>query len=212
MFSLLKRKPKVFCVGFNKTGTTSLTQTLKTFGYKLGKQSAAEALLYDWAKRDFKNIIAYCRSGNAFQDIPFSLPDTYQALDVAFPKSRFILTVRNSGDAWFKSLQQFHQKSFNAGNPIEEQHLANAAYQHKGWMLDCMRLVFDYPNTPLYDKDAYIRIYEQHNARIINYFKDRPDDLLVLNLSEPDAYNKLRLFLGLPPDGGSFPWLLKTQQ
>ena len=211
MFTLLKRKPKVFCVGFNKTGTTSLTQTLKELGYHVGKQSTAEDLLYDWAKRDFKSIIAYCRTGNAFQDIPFSLPYTYQALDAAFPNSRFILTVRNSSDAWFNSLQQFHQKLFNEGNPLEEQHLANATYRHKGWMLDFMRFVFDYPNTPLYDKETYIKVYERHNAVIIDYFKNRPNDLLVLNLSEADAYNKFRVFLGLPPNNGSFPWLLKNQ-
>lgn len=212
MFTLFKRKPKVFCIGFNKTGTTSLKHALRSLKYRIGKQSTAESMLADWAKQDFKNIIRYCRSADVFQDIPFSLPGTYKALDTAFPNSRFILTVRNSSEEWFASLKRYHEKLFNEGNPIEEKHLADAHYHQKGWMLDCMRLIFDYPNTPLYDKDAYIRIYEQHNQAIIDYFKDRPNDLLILNVGEPDAYNQLRLFLGFAPSNDPFPWLLKSQE
>lgn len=94
---------KVFCIGRNKTGTTSMARAVVSLGFKLGKQSRAERLLEDWGKRDFCRIIRYCKSADAFQDIPFSLPDTYQALDEAFPKSKFILTVRNNSEEWYET-------------------------------------------------------------------------------------------------------------
>jgi hypothetical protein len=64
---------KVFCIGRNKTGTTSMARAVVSLGFKLGKQSRAERLLEDWGKRDFCRIIRYCKSADAFQDIPFSL-------------------------------------------------------------------------------------------------------------------------------------------
>ena len=82
---------KVFVIGRNKTGTTSVAAALQSLGYRLGSQPQAELLMEDWARRDFRSIIRFCRGADAFQDIPFSLPRTYAAMDRAFPGSRFVL-------------------------------------------------------------------------------------------------------------------------
>src|SRR5207248_6822925 len=105
-----RRKKKVFCIGQNKTGTTSMAAALAQLGYKVGEQSVAELLIKDWSRRDFRRIVRYCASADAFQDIPFSLDYTYQAVDCAYPGSKFILTVRSSGDEWYASLIRFHTK------------------------------------------------------------------------------------------------------
>jgi len=44
---LRKNSPKIFCVGFNKTGTTTLEATLKEFGYFMGDQVKGELLIKD---------------------------------------------------------------------------------------------------------------------------------------------------------------------
>ena len=93
------RKNKVFVIGSNKTGTTSLGAALNNLGYQLGNQLEAEMLIDDWAKRDFRRIIKYCRTADAFQDIPFSLNFTFQAVDAAFPGSKFILSVRDDAES-----------------------------------------------------------------------------------------------------------------
>lgn len=90
------RNPKVFCVGRNKTGTTSLRAALTILGYRIGRQRDAEALIEDWGRRDFRRLVAYCHTADAFQDVPFSHDYTFQAVDAAFPGSKFILTVRDS--------------------------------------------------------------------------------------------------------------------
>lgn len=210
MFGFCKGSGKVFCVGFNKTGTTSLEQVIRDRGWKIGKQKAAELMLQDWSRRDFAPLLKYCRSARFFQDIPFSLPFTYQAVDVEFPGSKFILTVRDSGDQWFDSLHRFHRKMFGFGEQPSAEELADIKYHYKGWLLEYLTFVFGPVELGFYERERYIRVYEEHNRAVQEYFRYRPDDLLVLNVSEPDAYSRLMRFLGLPDEGGNFPWLNRS--
>lgn len=200
-------KNKVFCVGQNKTGTTSLEKALIGLGYKLGKQSQGELFLDSWARRDFSEIIKFCNSAEAFQDVPFSLNYTYQALDVAFPGSKFILTVRKNSDEWYDSIVKYHSLFFGGGEAPTESVLSNANYAYKGWALRYMKLVYDGPD---YNKERLVDLYEHHNRAVVDYFKHRPKDLLVLDVAEDDAYEKLCSFLGKPLVSASFPWENKT--
>ena len=97
------RNPKIFCIGGNKTGTTSIKKVLEDLGYRIGDQRTAELLMEDWGKRDLRRLIRYCHTADAFQDVPFSYVYTFQAMDAAFPGSKFILTLRNSYDQWYQS-------------------------------------------------------------------------------------------------------------
>src|SRR5437763_5861921 len=92
----VRNKQKIFCIGRNKTGTTSLTKAMMELGFITGNQGRAERLIDCYKLRNFKPIIAYCKTAQFFRDVPFSLPFTFIALDVAFPGSKFILTVRDS--------------------------------------------------------------------------------------------------------------------
>ena len=141
----------VFCIGFNKTGTTSVGQALSDFGYSLGNQPVAEMLLFDWYKHDYDRLIRYCRTAQAFQDIPFSLPGTYRCLDETFPEAKFILTIRDSEEQWFQSLVRFHTKWFSSDKrcPPDENDLKNALYRYQGFVLDVMKLVLGYPAVHL---------------------------------------------------------------
>jgi len=192
---------KIFCIGRNKTGTTSLASFFRGNGYKVGNQEQAELLLEDWTRRDFSRIIEYCKTAEVFQDIPFSLPDTYKALDRAFPGSKFILSVRSSPEEWYNSLVAHHTKRFSstAGLPPSEQDLGQFKYRrkYKGWLLFAQQAIYGYPSVPLYDKQAYMAHYEMHNAEVRDYFKSRPRDLLVLNLADEDAFQELCQFVGL---------------
>lgn len=205
----VKRKSKVFCIGFNKTGTTSLEQVFRDMGWRVGKQKTAELMLNDWARRDFRSLFKYCKSADFFQDVPFSLPYTYEAVDVAFPGSKFILTVRDSGDQWFDSLVRFHKKLFGLSDNPSEQELSVVKYHYSGWLLQALRSIYG-DESGFYDRDVYIDVYERHNKAVLEYFRYRPDDLLVLNVSAEHAYSELMGFLGLPDGGGSFPWLNKS--
>jgi hypothetical protein len=96
--------PKIFVIGNNKTGTTSLSAALQALGYRMGRQATAELMMEDWGIRDFRRLIRYCHSADAFQDMPFSKQYTFQAMDAAFPGSKFILSVRDSDEQWYRSM------------------------------------------------------------------------------------------------------------
>ncbi len=205
-----KRKRKVFCIGQNKTGTTSVESVLKQLGYKMGKQAKAELLIHDWAKRDFKKIVKFCRSADAFQDIPFSNDFTYEILDYAFSDSKFILTVRNNKDEWFDSIKRFHTKLIGKERLPTADDLKNFPYCYKGWMWENMQLKYGIDEVTLYDHKIYTDQYERYNQTVREYFKYRPDDLLVLNLADSDAMKKLHDFLGFDFDGSKMPHLNKS--
>ena len=46
-------RQKIFGIGRNKTGTTSLKAAMNELGFVVGRQRTAEKLIFDWAKRDF---------------------------------------------------------------------------------------------------------------------------------------------------------------
>ncbi len=53
----------------------------------------------------------------------------------------------------------------------------------------------------LYRKDLYMRNYVDHNRNVIEYFRHRAQDLLVLNVGDPDAMRKLCDFSAMPIPG-----------
>ena len=201
----LSRKPKVFVIGCNKTGTTSVAEALRLLGWDVAKQRPAELLLEDWGRRDFRQLMEFCHRHDAFQDVPFSLDWTWMALDQAFPGARFVLTVRNSGEEWFESMTRFHTRLVDKGRLPTVEDLREFPYAHPGWLLRYHELVYGADENSLYDRDTYIRNYEAHNAEIQRYFRGRPQDLLVLNTSEPGSMQKLCAFLGEPDRGLDMP-------
>ena len=207
---LFRRRPKVFCVGRNKTGTTSIAKALRALGFKVGDQARAETLIEDWARRDFRKIVRYCRTADAFQDVPFSWPHTFEALDQAFPQSKFILTVRDSAEQWFDSLVGFHSALFGNGRQPTVEDLKLATLPAPGWVWRAYQLVHGGDENLLYHKTTYIQHYERHNADVLDYFRHRKGDLLVLNLSEPDAMQRLCAFLEVPWSGATMPHLNRS--
>ncbi len=195
-------KIKIFCIGRNKTGTTSLASFFRKNGYKVGDQGQAELLMEDWAKRDFKRIIEYCNTAEVFQDVPFSLPDTFQALDQAFPKSKFILSLRSTPEEWYQSLVNHHIREMSStSGPPSEDDLRQYKYRkkYKGFILFMQQVVYGYPEIPLYDSKAYMAHYENHNKQVIEYFKNRSNDLLIINLNDPTAFENICHFINLDP-------------
>ncbi|QYA26029.1 hypothetical protein G3I01_11045 [Gramella sp. MT6] len=209
---LLKNRQKIFCIGKNKTGTTSLRQAFLEFGLVVGYQRDAEKLLKSYINNDFNEIIKYCKTAQAFQDIPFSLPKTYKVLDSEFPDAKFILTIRDNPDQWYSSAIRFYTKKFGSGNIPTKTDLQNAEYVYKGWMWEENRETYDTSENDIYNKELMVKQYISYNAEVISYFSDRPDKLLIINVSEKNSYQKLAKFLNVQTDKVNFPWKNKTDE
>ncbi len=211
MFNLFKRKTKIFCIGKNKTGTTSIKKALKDLGLKVGNQVIAEQLLPYYIRREFKPIIQYCRKSEAFQDIPFSCPYIYIVLDQAFPNSKFILSIRDSAEQWYNSLLNHHSKKFGINNAIPTvDDLKNAPYRYKGFIWDANRANYTSPESDPYHKESLLKDYMIHYYNVMKYFKNK-ENLLVINVGEQGAYLKFCEFLNRNPVYAEFPWENKAK-
>jgi len=206
-----KHSNKYFCIGFNKTGTTSMKKAFEDLGFLVGDQRKA-TLIADksYFIDDYNPIIRFSATAQVFQDAPFSWPLTYKYLDKAYPNSKFILTVRDSSEQWYKSLVSYHSKIYGEGNniaPTISQLNSGAKKLHRP--VNVTRVHGTDDSDP-YNEKIMRDNYEKHNADVLEYFKDRPEDLLVINLSDKEAYKKFVDFIGVESPYDKFPWENKT--
>lgn len=202
---------KVFCVGANKTATTSLRDVLVRLGYKVPNTQLQERTIGNSLRQgDYSPLKRLVRKYDAFKDIPFSIEQNYAILDALFPNQKFILTVRDP-DAWFDSLVAFHKKvfGFDSVSQVDEDfvrnqmHYVEADYMHE----HSKRIVTRFNSTDetirfdwsrLYDKGYRVSQYLKRNEDIIRFFFNRPEQLLVIDLTREKDTSKIIDFLGLP--------------
>ncbi len=202
---MLKRnKQKVFCIGLNKTGTTSLGKALEDFGFNVANQRTGELLLKDYVRRDFRPILKFCQTANVFQDIPFGTQFLFPILDYEFPNSKFILTIRDNEDEWYKSITEFHASFFGKPTPPLSEELRNADYCYKGWFWELFQDVFQALEEDPYNRSNLQRVYLEHIEAVKQYFCLK-SNLLIINLKEPYSYRKLCSFLDKKPLYQKFP-------
>jgi len=201
---------KVFCIGLNKTGTTSLGRALKDLGYTVGDQTAGELLQDEYAARNFTPILKFCTTADAFHDAPFSFPFTYILLDHHFPNAKFILSVRDSAAQWYNSLITFHGNLFANGQVPTKEDLQNAMYRRKGFVWETNRILLNTPEDDIYHRPTLLACYERHNSGVRDYFRYKKN-FIEINLSEKGTYPKMCAFLGRRPVNDEFPWLNKTE-
>lgn len=197
---------KIFCIGRNKTGTTSIAKAFRELGYIVGDQPEAERLCAEhYFERRFEPIAAYCKSAQVFQDVPFSYPYTYIYLDQVFPGSKFILTERDDPEQWYSSITRFHAKLWGTdGAPPTAAQLKSAPYRRTGFAYNTVKVHGTTDDSP-YDKETMIAHYVAYNRAVKDYFKFRPDDLLVLNLGKRSDYERFIAFLGVTSTRTEFP-------
>ena len=204
-----KKEPKIFCIGNNKTGTTSLQQFFNDHGYNVSSQRAFEKMADDYINRNWKPIIKLCKKHQVFQDVPFSNKFTYIVLHQAFPDAKFILSVRDSSEQWYNSISKFHAKKFGKnGEFATKEDLMNALYVEKGWMWKTSSEKDGASEDP-YNKERLIAYYENYNNDVRNYFKNNPN-FLEINIGDNDAVEKLSSFLLIKPNYSKFPHKNKT--
>ena len=156
------RKQKIFGVGLSRTGTTSLHRALEILGYRSVHWIGDYRRLYRFEAATDTNITF-----------------AYHALDLMHPGSKFILTLRRDLSAWIESMFFMHH------------HLVEMRTSFDGPM--ALRKIF---------KALYFRVdgwtvaqltgaYNRHTDRVRHYFEERPGDLLELDITEGDGWEKL---------------------
>lgn len=198
---------KVFCIGLNKTGTTSIEAALQGLGYRMGSQVRGELLLRNWLARDFGPIIQFAESADAFQDIPFSLPFTFQALACAFPEAKLVLSIRSSAEEWYDSLVRFN--SVDLGRLPTAEELKLNTYRYPGFMYEAQVGTVMVTDDDLFERQAHLDFYNAQSHNVTAYFRNS-NRLLVINIGELGSYQKFCEYLGREPVLHAFPHLNAT--
>lgn len=169
--------PKVFCLGFHKTGTTSVREAMTMLGYSVAGPNGLKDP--DIARNVHRLAFRLAERYDAFQDSPWPL--LYREMDERYPGSKFVLMLRPS-DEWIESqVRHFGERT----SPMRE------------WVYGV--------GCPKGNEAIYVARYEQHNREVLEYFSRRPADLLVLTLSNGDGWEKLCAFLGKEIPNAPFP-------
>lgn len=175
---------KILGIGLGRTGTTSLARALQVLGFKT--KHCPEFYLDD----EGKLIISPedLREFEALTDEPTIL--VFKEVDRDYPGSKFILTVREM-ESWLRSI-------VNNGNAMRE-------WRQKDPAVPVLHEAL-YGNST-FDRDVYSEAHRQHVVAMSEYFANRPQDLLIMDICAGDGWEKLCPFLGRPIPDRKFPSL-----
>lgn len=170
---------KVFCIGFHKTGTTTMKQALRILGYRVTGPNGVDDP--EIAQKLPALAAELSQRYDAFQDNPWPL--VYREMDALHPGSKFILTERD-----------------------EEKWYASNRNHFRGSTTPMRRLIYgEAAGSPKDNEALYKARMRRHNEEVRAYFRDRPDDLLVLDVTRDGRWEPLCAFLGHPVPAEPFP-------
>jgi len=184
-------QPKVFGIGYSKTGTTSLTYALRQLGYS-ALHFAFHALNHGNEEKLELRYDKLWRS--AYTDTP--IPVFFRELDERFPGSKFILTMREMS-AWLRSCELNH---IWPGEYVHDKAIRNQRY-----VRSLLNLHYQLYGSVTFNRRSFQRSHERHIEAVREYFKDRPEDLLILDVCGGSGWKPLCQFLDKPVPRGAFP-------
>ena len=185
-------KEKIFGLGLSRTGTRSLTAALQVLGYDCSHYPIDEDTYVELSNGQYDLSLLKFHDGlTDITTIPF-----YEQFDQLYPGSKFILTVRDQTQ-WLESCARhwFNRPAFkDTIDPDEEVHLRMRQFLRSA-VYGCYNFV----------PDRFAWVYDQHVRKVMDYFKDRPDDLLIIDVCSGEGFEKLAPFLNRPIPSEPFP-------
>lgn len=180
---------KTFCIGLNKTGTSSLHRAFKILGLRsvhyctMDGKNVKDIIQDNYLSR--RSLLYGIENYDAYSDwdkIPHTL-EIIKEFDRQYPGSKFILNSRDL-ESWLDS---------------REKHVLRNQEKKK-----------KYPNKNIkwlrVDRETWTKEYQHHYREVLTYFKGRESELLEMYVTEGDGWEKLCPFLGRPIPDKPFPY------
>jgi len=169
---------KVIGIGLPKTATSSLAIVLTnndvlTIHFGSSECDEIREKMYKGIYK-FDTLDNYIGITNAFEMI-------FPQVDKEYPNSKFIYTIREK-EAWLNSIE-LHWKRVLENSLIRPMEI----HHHL--------ITF---GTYLFNKDRFSYVYDMHSNIIQNYFRDRQQDLLIIDITTDEDYvDKICSFLNI---------------
>lgn len=201
-------KEKVFCLGFSKTGTTSLEQALETLGYNVCKgnwrTNHTFYLLALFVNRDYDELLRMTKYWDAFADGPWGGTDLYIKLLETYPNAKYILTIRPP-EKWYASFQNLITLfDSNLDTALSSYH-ANGLWG-SGYYFESLFNIKSLAGNKQKIIDAYVK----YNNDVIAYFHHQNKELLILDLSHGNSWEVICSFLKKDIPSIPFPHINKS--
>jgi hypothetical protein len=187
---------RIFGIGLHKTATTSLHKAFQILGFDslhwgTGEVPAIWAELNDIGRsKTLERFYAAC-------DLP--IPLLYKQLDKLYPGSKFILTVRDEMK-WLASVRRLWDKNYNPTR----------------WMWDVYpisnRLHGALYGRTDFDPLTMLTRYCRHKAEVREYFRDRPNDLLIMDMDAGAGWAELCGFIDIDVPSVPYPIEVATRK
>lgn len=190
---------KIFCLGFNRTGTRTLIEALEMLGF--GPVAKPQVLHDSYRERfgeypyraicdrvfdhgDHSLALEIAQEFRCFKDRPWNVAPMYRVLDEAFPGSRFLFTWRDPAK-WWRSVDKWLARKEDGREAKISRYL-----KHLG--------------AEAVEREPFVSGYLAYNAEVRDYFAGR-DDFCELSWELGDGWSELCGFLGMAVPALPFP-------
>jgi len=161
---------KIFIIGLPRTATTSVCKAFVELGFHTAHTA--------YIQRTFEQA-------QVIADTPIFCD--YALLDTFYPQSKFINLVRPL-DVWIPSIRQLLQRMLH--------NLQREDGGFNPYLRRCYHDIFSPLTVDNINSDEFlISCYQRHQQSIENYFANRTQDLLTIDVSQGDSYQRLLKFI-----------------
>jgi hypothetical protein len=184
---------KIFCIGLNKTGTSSLHRAFEILGFSsvhhVSKEGYLQVIMHE-NKLNNKKLLTGIDHYDAYSD--WAMTNTkhfFKTLDKEYPGSKFIYNTRPVDD-WIKS-RTAHVKSFDNLEKLQKEQPENNWFNLR--------------------TDIWKQEFKEHEEDVTSYFKERKADYLHFDVTNGSGWEELCNFIQVPIPNTPFPNLNKSQ-
>jgi hypothetical protein len=136
-------------------------------------------------KRDKNKLKSILGGYDGAKDTPWFL--VFKELDEIYPGAKFIFTYRDE-ESWYKSARG----RFGSLRRVQKE------------------IIYGKGKGLMEDKEHSIKQYQKHNNEVLEYFKDRPNDLLKIDITKGVGWEEICHFLGVEIPAVDFPYSNKS--
>jgi hypothetical protein len=179
---------RVFCIGLNKTGTSSLQRALNKLGYKSVHAKTNDGInIKEKIENNFyqgKGIISGLENYTAFLDWDRDKTShlIFKEFYKQYPDSKFILNTREL-NGWLDSSEKHVLRNQKRMRDNPDKKISWLEINRKEWE----------------------KHYNEHHNSVYEYFSDKMDELLIYDITESLGWKPICEFLGHPVPKDPFP-------
>lgn len=217
-FSKKNKKQNIICIGLNKTGTTSFSQSLQRLGFQFANEEIVfMKCVQDVYHGDFNSTFSILENEryNLYDDMPFSFPNFYKELYKRRPDDVYVLTIRKDVETWIKSVIKFYPVLQNGSADKWEDksffHLILPSEDYR-CLINNESVLFDaWGINDTEDLENKLRkIYNQHIEKATKFFSENKSNFKVVDVSREGELRRFCGWLGIETDTENFDWVNKS--